>query len=97
MKSETSEIITKEIQELVKKQVYIKDNKEMIALPNSRLDFCNKYLFKGFTRKGVKLSWINGNKEIKVIGKVWKRPNGDLKLVTDGWNYILKIKKGDEE
>ncbi len=92
----TKQTITDEIKELVMKKVYRDENgRKCITVGSCRLDFSNKYFFNGFTNKTLKLSWQNGDEEVKCQGKIYKR-NGEYKLVTDGWNFIEKLNKVEE-
>ena len=89
--------MTQELKDLILSNVYEKGNRFCISLGNYRLDFSKEYIFKGFTKKGVNLFWINGTDEIKVVGKVfYNKDYGSYKLVTEGWNYQLTLRRKEE-
>lgn len=86
--------ITEEIKEaIISISTTEPDGRKVIRLGNYALDFTQPYYLNGFTKKGVKLSWINGRDEINIIGKVYEagddRPQH--KLVTEGWRYIQRF------
>jgi hypothetical protein len=93
---ELNNYIKKKIREMTYKN---EDNgRLMISLGSSRLDFSKPYYFNGFTKKGVKLSWVNGDTEIKVIGKVEKNIEyNDYAFYTEGWSFIEHFKSEEED
>ena len=85
--------ITNEIKQKIQALVFKdREGRDCIALGNCRLDFKQTYLFFGFTKKTVKLAWINGRDNINVQGKVEDRGNY-YALYTDGWSYIEHLPK----
>jgi hypothetical protein len=88
------EEITKEIKEKIMQKAYQENGLWYINLENSRLDFSWKYKIEKFTKKGVKLSWINGDTKITKLGKVEDQGHC-YKLYTEGFNYTLRLMKDD--
>src|SRR3990167_292587 len=88
--------ITPEIKEELLKISYIQEGVRKLDLGNSRLDFKTTYILEGFTGKGVNLSFINGTRKIKKVGKVYRDEFTTIdnkkcigyKIVTEGWHYI---------
>jgi len=88
-----SEQITEEIKNKILSFSYLdtETNRRLIDIGNHRLDFKKTYFLNGFTKKGIKLTWLNGRAEIKVIGKVEDREDY-LALYTEGWQYIEHLR-----
>ena len=85
--------ITKEIQAKIEDMVYMNNGRRCIKLGNCRLDFSKEYILLGFTKKTVKLGWINGTDLIVCQGRVADR--GDhLAFFTEGWSFIEHLKGG---
>ena len=93
----TSEIITEALKKAILAKCYKAENGRLkIDIGNSRLDFSQHYYFNGFTNKTVKLSWVNGDYEINVQGKIEKR-NDYYSLYTEGWQYIEHLTIEEKE
>jgi len=97
-----SEEITEQIKKAILKDSYKdEDDRLKIDIGNCRLDFSQNYFLNGFTKKSVKLSWINGDSEVNVLGKVEKRGEGKYSLYTEGWQFIktfeIEDMKGGKE
>ena len=86
--------ITNEIKVALKKFFWTDENgKTKVSLGNCRLDFKKDYYFERFTKKGVRLYWVNGTDKIPVIGCVEQREtHGDFAFYTEGWSYIESFK-----
>lgn len=93
--------ITKEIKEKIETMLYNKDKHDhnyrssdcqYIRLGNSRLDFSKEYIFLGFTKKTVKLAWVNGRDLVLCQGKVENRESY-YALFTEGWSFIEHLNK----
>ena len=94
--------ITQEIKEALKKLFWIdeEDGKTKVSLGNCRLNFKKDYYFEKFTKKGVKLYWLNGDKKVFVMGKVEANEEyDDFAFYTEGWSYIehFKLEGGKNE
>ncbi|MHA1410546.1 MAG: hypothetical protein ACTSQY_09630 [Candidatus Odinarchaeia archaeon] len=93
--------ITQEIKDALKPFFWTdEEGEKRVSLGNCRLDFKKDYYFEKFTKKGVKLYWINGTTKVLVIGKVEFNENyGDYAFYTEGWSYIehFKLKGGKNE
>lgn len=91
-------LITEDMKKEIMKMCYPSgDNRLLLDLGNCRLDFTQTYIFNGFTKKCVKLSWMNGREEIKVLAKVYcGNEVGSYKLVADNWSYIQKFNIKEE-
>ena len=86
------ENITQHIKDEISKLSYCEDGVWYIEIGNSRLDFSKKYRLLGFTKKTVKLGWMNGRDNlIKVNGHVEQR-NDYYALYTEGWSFIEHLK-----
>ena len=86
--------ITKEIKEVLKRFFWIdEEGKTKVSLGNCRLDFKKDYYFEKFTKKGVKLYWVNGDERVYVIGKIkWNAEYNDFAFYTEKWQYIEHFK-----
>ena len=93
------EAITKEIKEALKEFFWVdSEGKTKVSLGNCRLDFEKSYYFDRFTKKGVKMHWINGIAKIPVIGCVEQsREHGDFAFYTEGWGYIEHFELNKKE
>ena len=91
--------ITKEIKEALKQFFWTDDEgKTKVNLGNCRLDFEKSYYFDKFTKKGVKMHWINGTNKVPVIGCVEQsREYGDFAFYTESWSYIEHFKINKKE
>ena len=90
---ETKQRITEHIKQAILKMAYEdKTGRMCINLGNCRLDFSKTYYLNGFTDKTVKLSWVNGDKEIKAQGRIEDREEY-YSFYTEGWSYIEHIQK----
>ena len=83
--------ITNEIRKEIEKLVYERDGQKFISIGNCRLDFSKEYIFLGFTKKTVKLAYMNGREQIKVQGRLELR-NDYIAFYTEGWSFIERIK-----
>ena len=90
--------ITKEIQEALKQFFWIDDEgKTRVSLGNCRLDFKKDYYFEKFTKKGVKLYWLNGMEKVFLIGKIeFNESYKDYAFYTEGWSYIEHFELKDK-
>ena len=93
-KNKMAQEITEEIKEEIKKTFWTDDEgNKQISLSNSRLDFKKDYFVIGFTKKGLKLYWLNGLNKVFVIAKVaYNSEYKDFSLYTESWNYIERLK-----
>ncbi|MDP2672007.1 MAG: hypothetical protein Q8O68_00670 [Candidatus Daviesbacteria bacterium] len=88
--------ITADIKGLIEPHLHERKGQLFISLPNCRLDFSTEYKFDGYTKRGVKLSQENGNQTLNYIGKVFRTKSGQLKLITEGWSFILRLSSAQE-
>ena len=86
------QIISEEIKNAIINMTEKENDRTILSLGNCRLDFSKRYIFLGFTKKTIKLGWMNGRELIQVNGSVSKSTFGDLKIHTEGWNYIETLK-----
>jgi len=94
-----TEQITKQIKDALKKFFWTdEEGKTKVSLGNCRLDFKKDYYFERFTEKGVRLYWLNGDKKIRVIGRIERNSSyGDYSFYTEGWSYIEHFKLEDSQ
>ena len=81
---------TEKIQNQLKEFFWKDENQKIrVSLGNHRLDFKKDYYFDKFTKKGVKLYWINGGEKVFVMGKVeYNEDYNDYAFFTEGWGFI---------
>lgn len=94
-----AELITEEMKQAIKKNFWVDEKyRTKVSLGNSRLDFKKDYFFEKFTKKGVRLYWVNGDHRVYVMGKVESnKEHNDFAFYTEGWSYIEHFKLEEKE
>ena len=88
----TKHEITQNIKELVLSKTYVEDGIVYFSMEHYALDFNKRYIFRGFTKKGIKLSENCGANNINVMAFV-EEFDDKIKIRADGCSYHLTINK----
>lgn len=89
-----SQEITNEIKGAIKEKFWTdEEGNKKISLGNCRLDFSKDYFIDKFTKKGLRLYWLNGTNKVYVVAKVYYSPEyKDFSLYAEGWSFIERLK-----
>lgn len=88
------------MQEIIKAKFFWTDEKgkTKISLGSFRLDFKKDYYFEKFTKKAIKLYWVNGTEKVPVMACVEANETyNDFALYSEGWNFIEHFKLEEKE